>query len=55
MRQSYVDNFPTELLAPQQSLDTWLNSFRHFVTDPAAIARGEVPGCWREAIAQGLI
>ena len=55
MRQSYVDNFPTELLAPQQSLDTWMRSFLYFINDPAALARGEVPGCWREAVAQGLI
>ena len=52
MRQGYVDDLQ---LKPHQSLDTWLRSFRHFVNDPAAIKQGEIPGCWREAVAQGLI
>ena len=55
MRESYVNDFPTELLGPHQSLDTWLKDFRHYVNDPAAVARGEVPSCWQEAVAQGLI
>ena len=55
MRQAYVEEFRTEILESRQSLDTLLRSFIYFVNDPDAVARGEVPECWRQAVAQGRI
>ena len=52
MRQRYIKDWPDQ---HEHSLDGWYDDFTTFAKDPEALAAGEVPYCWKQALAQGLL
>ena len=52
MRQTYVDTFPNKDIA---ELNYIIGGLLAFVREPENIAKGDVPACWQEAVARGLL